>query len=64
MPGEADANAHKPADVPSVVSVTLEVHEAVRPDGAETLSVTGPDSPERLVKLRVLLPDDPAVKDT
>jgi hypothetical protein len=44
--------------------VTLEEHEAVMPDGDDELRVTGPDRPERLVILRVLLPDDPAVKET
>jgi hypothetical protein len=36
----------------------------VRPEDADALRVTGPDNPERLVKLTVLFPDDPAVKET
>lgn len=39
-------------------------HEAVSPEGDVTARLTGPDNPERLVRLTVLLPDEPAVKDT
>ncbi len=55
---------HDAVDVPPADRVTLEGHEAVSPDGAATARLTVPDSPERLVRLTVLLPDDPAVNET
>jgi len=64
VPGDAAANVHNPVDVLPAERVTVEEHDAVRPEEADTLRVTGPDNPERLVKLTVLFPEDPAVKDT
>ena len=55
---------HDAVDVPPADRVTLEGHDAVSPDGAATERLTGPDSPERLVRLTVLLPDDPPVNET
>jgi hypothetical protein len=57
-------NVHNPVDAPPADRLRLEEHDAVRPDGADTLRFTGPDSPERLVKLKVLFPDEPAVNET
>ena len=64
VPGDAAANVHDPVDVPPAERVTIEEHDAVRPEGTDTLRVIGPDSPERLARLTVLFPDDPAVKET
>jgi hypothetical protein len=64
VPGDAAANVHNPVDVPPAERVTIDEHDAVRPEDADTLRVTGPDNPERLVKLTVLFPDDPAVNET
>jgi hypothetical protein len=44
--------------------MTLVEHEAESPEGDVTVRLTGPDNPERLVRLIVLLPDEPAVKET
>ena len=64
VPGDAAAKVHNPVDVPPADRVTIDEHDAVRPEEADTLRVTGPDSPERLVRLTALFPDDPAVKET
>lgn len=50
--------------MPPADRVTLGEHDAVSPDGAATAKVTGPASPERLAKVTVLPPDEPAVKET
>ena len=55
---------HETVDVPLADKATLEGHDAVSPDGAATERLTGPDRPERLVKLTVLFPDEPAVNET
>ena len=55
---------HETVDVPLADRATLEGHDAVSPDGAATERLTGPDRPERLVKLTVLFPDEPAVNQT
>jgi hypothetical protein len=64
VPGDVEANVQDAVDVPPAGRVTLAEHDTVRADDADELRVTGPDNPERLVKLRVLLPDVPAVKET
>jgi len=55
---------HDAVDVPPAGKMTLEVHVAVSPDDAVTVRLTGPESPERLARLTVPLPDDPAVNET
>ena len=55
---------HDPVDVPPGDRVAFGEHDAVSPDGVDTATLTSPDSPERLVKLTVLLPDEPAVNET
>ena len=57
-------NVQDAVDVPPAERVTVDGHDAVSPDGAATARLTGPDSPERLVKLTALLSDDPAVNET
>jgi len=64
VPGDVAANVQDAVDVPPAERVALEVHDAVRSGGVDTLRVTGPASPERLVRLTVLVPDDPAVNET
>lgn len=64
VPAEAAAKEHDAVDVPPADRMTFAEHEAVSPEGDVTVRLTGPDSPERLVRLTVLLPDEPAVKDT
>jgi hypothetical protein len=63
VPGDAAVNVHDPVTVPPGDRVTLEEQEAVRPDGTATARFAGPDSPERLVRLTVLLPEEPAVNE-
>ena len=55
---------HDAVDVPPADRVTLWGHDAVSPDGDATERLTGPERPERLVKLTVLFPDEPAVNET
>jgi len=55
---------HEAVDVPPADRATLEGHDALSPDGATTERLTGPDRPERLVRLTVLFPDEPAVNET
>jgi hypothetical protein len=64
VPGVVAANVHDAVDVPPAERVTLGEQDPVSPDGAVTVRLTGPDRPERLVKLTVLLPDEPAVNET
>jgi len=64
VPGDVAANVQDAEDVPPAERVALEEHDAVRSGGVDTLRVTGPASPERLVRLTVLVPDDPAVNET
>ena len=64
VPAVVAANVHDAVDVPPADRATLEGHDAVSPDGAATARFTSPDSPERLVRLTVLSPDDPAVNET
>ena len=45
------------------VRFAVDGHEAVRPEGVETLRLAGPASPERLVRVTVPLPEG-AVNDT
>ena len=64
VPGDVAANVQDAVDVPPAERVALEEHDAMRSGGVDTLRVTGPASPERLVRLTVPLPDDPAVNET
>jgi len=64
VPGDVAVNVQDAVDVPPAERVALEEHDAVRSGGVDTLRVTGPASPERLVRLTVPLPDDPAVNET
>jgi hypothetical protein len=64
VPGDADANVHDTEEVPPPDRVTLEGHDAVSPEVVDTARLTGPARPDRLVRLRVLLPDEPAVNET
>jgi len=64
VPAEAAVNVHDPVDVPPGDRVALGEHDAVSSEGVDTATVTGPASPERLVKLTVLLPDEPVVNET
>jgi hypothetical protein len=51
-------------DVPPEDRMILGEHDAMSPVEVVTARLTGPDSPERLVKVTVLLPDEPAVNET
>jgi len=64
VPGDVAANVQDAVEVPPAERVALEEHDAMRSGGVDTLRVTGPASPERLVRLTVPLPDDPAVNET
>lgn len=64
VPGDAAANEQDAVDVPPADRTTLAGHEAVSPEGNVIARFTGPDNPERLARVTVLLPNEPAVKDT
>ena len=64
MPGVVEENVQDAVDVPPDDSVTLEGQVPVSPDGVETLRPRGPDSPNKLVKVTVLVPEEPAVNET
>lgn len=64
MPGTVEENVHDAVDVPPDDNVTLEGHVPVTAEGVATLSPTGPDSPNRLVKVTVLVPDEPILNET
>ncbi len=64
VPGVAEENVQVAVDVPPDESVTLEGHVPVSAEGVETLKFMGPDSPNRLVKVTVLVPEEPAVNET
>lgn len=51
-------------DVPPDDSVTLEGHVPVTAEDVATFRLTGPNSPNRLVKVTVLVPDEPVVNET
>lgn len=63
VPADVAAKVHNAVDAPPADRATLEEHDAVSPDDAVTARLTGPESPERLVKVTVLLPDEPAVNE-
>lgn len=54
---------HAAAEVAPEDRVTLVGQEAVSPADVLIERLTGPDSPERLVKLTVLEPEEPCVKE-
>ena len=64
VPGVVEANVQDAVDVPPDDRVTLEVHIPVSPEGVEALRLTGPDSPNKLVKVTVLVPEEPALNET
>ncbi len=64
VPGVVEANVQDAVAVPPDDSVTLEGQVPVRPEGVETLRLTGPDSPNRLIKVTVLVPEEPALNET
>ena len=51
-------------DVPPADRMALGEQDDETPEGDVTARLTSPDNPERLVRLTVLLPDEPAVKET
>jgi len=64
VPGVVEENVQDAADVPPDESVTLEGHVPVSAEGVETLRLMGPDSPNRLVNVMVLVPEEPAANET
>ena len=64
VPGVVEEKVQGAVDVPPDDRVTLEGHAPVSPEGVETLRLTGPDKPNRLVKVTVLVPEEPAVNET
>jgi hypothetical protein len=44
--------------------LTLDGQDAETPEGAEAVRVTEPESPERLVRVTLPLPEDGGVKET
>jgi hypothetical protein len=51
-------------DTPPDTRLVLDGHDALIPDGAETDRLTGPDRPERLVRVNVPFPEEGGVKET
>ncbi len=64
VPGVAEENVQDAVDVPPDESVTLDGHVPVSAGGVETLRLMGPDSPNRLVMVTVLVPEEPAANET
>ena len=64
VPGVVEEKVQDAVDVPPDESATLEGHVPVSAEGVETLRLMGPDSPNRLVKVTVLVPEEPAVNET
>ncbi len=64
VPGVVEANVQDAVDVPPDDRVTLEGHVPVSPEGVEALRLTGPDRPNKLVKVTVLVPEEPALNET
>ncbi|OLC82749.1 MAG: hypothetical protein AUJ08_06180 [Thaumarchaeota archaeon 13_1_40CM_3_50_5] len=64
MPGTVDVNLHCTLEELPEDRLTDVGQDAVRPEGVETLKLTVPDSPCRLVTVTVLLPEDPALNET
>jgi len=64
VPGVVEENVQDAADVPPDESVTLEGHVPVSAEGVETLRLMGPDSPNRLVTVTLLVPGEPAANET
>ncbi len=64
VPGVVEANVQNAVDVPPDDRVTLEGHVPVSPEGVEALRLTGPDRPNKLVKVTVLVPEEPALNET
>jgi len=63
VPGVTEEKVQDAVDVPPDESVTLEGHMPVSAEGVETLRLMGPDSPDKLVKVTVLVPEEPAVNE-
>ena len=59
MPATDEVKVHVAVEVAPEDRVTVVGQEAVSPTDALTDRLTGPDSPERLVKLMTLEPEDP-----
>src|SRR5438093_12784292 len=64
VPRVAEENVQDAVDVPPDESVTLDGHVPVSAGGVEKLRLMGPDSPNRLVMVRSLVPDEPAADET
>ena len=64
VPGVTEEKVQDAVDVPPDESVTLEGHMPVSAEGVETLRLMGPDSPNRLVMVTVLVPEEPAANET
>jgi len=64
MPGVVEEKVQDAVDVPPDDSVTLEGHVPERPEGVETLRLMGPDRPNKLVEITVLIAEEPAVNET
>ena len=59
-----DVNLHCALEVPPGERVRDGGQIAVRPVGVDAVRLTGPDSPERLVTVMVLLAEEPAWNET
>jgi len=64
MPGVVEENAQDAVNVPPDTKVALVGHVAMSTDGAEALRLTGPERPNKLVKVTVLVPEEPAANET
>lgn len=64
MPGVVEEKVQDAVDVPPDDRVTLEGHEPVSPDGVETVRLTDPDRPNKLVTVTALVPEEPAGNET
>jgi len=63
-PADDKENEHDPVTLPPEGRTRLAAHDADTPDIGEIARLTGPDRPERLVKVTVPVADDPALNVT